>query len=106
MVVVSDAALVESGRTGGLDAPQESLFHKGAKGIVNRLFGNTSYFRANLLRNCVRSAVRPCSNCPENSQSLGGYRDAMSAKKFPGFDHRALFVSKVCSKSSFRLSPI
>jgi hypothetical protein len=81
VVIVPYPVFVKRRRTGGLDTPQQPLFHECSKNIVNCLTRYDSDLRSHKLSDLVRSAVRAGLDSPEDGQSLSSDRDAMAAKQ-------------------------
>ena len=81
--------LVEGRRPGRLDASYEAFLDEHPESIVDRLSGNGTDLRANVLCDVVRRAVRTTRHRPQHGQTLGRDLDTVFAKKFsriPGHD--------------------
>ena len=80
MMVVTDAIFEQSGRTSGLDATDDALFHQGAERVVNGLFRNRADLRFYRLRDCIRSAVGTGRHRPHHGKALRRHGQTMFAE--------------------------
>lgn len=81
VVIVADPILVERGRSGGLDAPDEALLSQSSKGVVNRLPRDGAEIGANVFGEGVRRAMGPTRHRPQHGQALGRNGHAVFAKE-------------------------
>jgi hypothetical protein len=81
VVVVPNSILVKGRRSGGLDAPNESLLDQHPKGVVHRLSRDGADLGANVLGDLVGRAVGPTRHHPQHGETLGRDLDTMFAKE-------------------------
>lgn len=81
VVVVTDPIFKAGRRTGGLDAPDETLLGQDFEGVVYTLPRNGADFGTNVTCDVFRRAVGPTRHSPQHGQTLGRNLDTVSAKK-------------------------
>ena len=81
VVVVTDPIFKAGRRTGGLDAPDETLLGQDFEGVVYSLPRNGADFGTNVTCDVFRRAVGPTRHSPQHGQTLGRNLDTVSAKK-------------------------
>ena len=81
MMIVVNPVFVSRGRPGGLDAPDETLVHQDAEGIVYRLARNHANLDSYDLGDFIRCPVWVNRHRTHNGQALGRSLDTVFTKK-------------------------
>ena len=87
MVVVACARLVTSGRSGRLDAADQTIFGKDREGVINGLPGNRADSIPYVNRDGVRRTVGPAGHSPQHRNALSRHGQAVFAEKIGGICH-------------------
>ncbi len=89
MVIVIDPVLVEGGRPGGLNTPDESLLGQHTECVVHRLTRDGSDLSFSDLGHTIGRDVRLPRNRPQHGQALSSDLDVVLAKKVGGAEGHA-----------------
>ena len=106
VVVVTNTILVAGRRSGGLDAPDESLLDKHPEGVVHRLSRDGTNLGANVLGDVVGRAVGLTRHRPQHGQALGRDLDTMFAKEVGWIARHSGIVFRFWTVSTICLTPI
>jgi hypothetical protein len=86
VMVVADPIFEASRRSGRLYAPDQTLSHQDAEGVVDRLDRDGADLAPDGPGHRVRADVGLTCDRPKDGQSLGRHLDAASAKKVSRVD--------------------
>jgi hypothetical protein len=80
MMIVTDAILVQGGRTGGTNPPDDSLLGQDPQGVIHRLSRNGTDLGANRVGNVIGRTVRLLGHGPQHRNPLSRNLESMLSK--------------------------